>query len=125
MPAANNKPQSKPWYNIPSTWAWIVTGAMILTIIIVMSVQDAQEKKAKANRKPLRPWSEVLTPEEAELYGIKKEIEGPGEWKPDPNAAKRFRELIENGGNTDPTLDHLNDVDYYDIIDQMGGDEGL
>lgn len=98
---------------------------MILSVIIVMSVQDAQEKKAKANRKPLRPWSEVLTPEEAELYGIKKEIEGPGEWKPDPNAAKNFRELIEKGGNTDPALDHLNDVDYYDIIDQMGGEEGL
>lgn len=125
MPTAGNPTFDKPWYKKSSTWAWIITVAMILSVIIVMSVQDAQEKKAKANRKPLRPWSEVLTPEEAELYGIKKEIEGPGEWKPDPNAAKNFRELIEKGGNTDPALDHLNDVDYYDIIDQMGGKEGL
>ena len=125
MPTAGNPTFDKPWYKKSSTWAWIATGALILTLIIVMSVQDAQEKKAKANRKPLRPWSEVLTPEEAEMYGIKKEIEGPGEWEPDPNAAKSFRELIENGGNADPNIDGLNDVDFYDIIDQLGGEEGF
>ena len=125
MPAANNIPQSKPWYKNSSTWGWIVAGASILALIIIMAVDEAADRKAKANRQPLRPWSEVLTPEEAELYGIKKEIEGPGEWEPDPNAAKRFRELIEKGGNADPNIDGLNDVDFYDIIDQMGGEEGF
>lgn len=45
--------------------------------------------------------------------------------KDGPNGAQRFKKFIQNGGNADPDLDHLNDVDYYDIIDQMGGEEGF
>ena len=64
MPTVNDIPQQKPWYKKPIAWAWIVIGALFLALIIIMSVQDAQEKKAKAGKGPLRPWSEVLTPEE-------------------------------------------------------------
>ena len=125
MPAANNIPQSKPWYKKSSTWAWIVTGVIILALIFIMAVDEAADRKAKANRQPLRPWSEVVTPEEAEKMGLNKTRGEPTDWKPDPNAAKKFRELIENGGNADPNIDGLNDVDFYDIIDQMGGEEGF
>ena len=115
----------KPWYKKPSTWAWVFTGVMILAVIIAMAVQDAQEKKAKANKNPLRPWTEVLTPEERHQFGLDKVIDEHPQVKVDPNGAQRFKEFIENGGNADPALDHLNDVDYYDIIDQMGGEEGF
>ena len=115
----------KPWYKRSSTWAWIVTAAMILTVIIVMAVEDAQEKRAKANKKPLRPWSVVMTPEERHKTGLDRVIDEHPQVKVDPNGAQRFKEFIENGGNADPTLDHLNDVDYYDIIDQLGGEEGF
>ena len=115
----------KPWYKKPIAWAWIVVGALFLALIIIMSVQDAQEKKAKASKGPLRPWSEVLTPEERHQYGLDKVIDEHPQVKVDPNGAQRFKEFIENGGNADSDLDHLNDVDYYDIIDQMGGEEGF
>ena len=45
MPAVNNIPQSKPWYKKSSTWAWIVTGASILALIIIMAVDEAAERK--------------------------------------------------------------------------------
>ena len=125
MPEANNTSQPKQWYKNSSTWAWIITGASILALIIIMAVDEAAERKAEANRQPLRPWSEVVTPEEAEKMGLNKKNGDPNDWKPDPNAAKNFRELIENGGNADPNIDGLNDVDFYDIIDQMGGEEGF
>lgn len=112
-------------HNKRTLWACIFTGALILALIIVMSVQDAQEKKAKANKKPLRPWSEVLTPEERHQFGLDKVVDEHPQVKVDPNGAQRFKEFIEKGGNADPALDHLNDVDYYDIIDQLGGEEGF
>lgn len=115
----------KPWYKRSSTWAWITSGAMILAVVIVMVVEDAQEKKAKANKGPLRPWTEVLTPEEKHQFGLDKVIDEHPQVKVDPNGAQRFKEFIEKGGNADPALDHLNDVDYYDIIDQLGGEEGF
>lgn len=46
-------------------------------------------------------------------------------WKPDPNAAKRTKEFIENGGNADPALDAIEDGDYHDLLDQNGGPEGF
>ncbi|MCI7738032.1 MAG: hypothetical protein MSR29_01410 [Lachnospiraceae bacterium] len=33
--------------------------------------------------------------------GICGNIDGPSNWKPDPNAAKNVRAFIEKGGNTD------------------------
>ena len=125
MPKTDNNPYEKPWYKRSNSWAWITIGVMILTVIIVMAVEDAQEKKAKASKRPPRPWTEVLTPEERHQFGLDKVIDEHPQVKVDPNGAQRFKEFIENGGNADPALDHLNDVDYYDIIDQMGGEEGF
>lgn len=126
MPVQSNQNQfDKPWYKKPIAWAWIVVGALFLALIIIMTVQDAQEKKANANRRPPRPWSEVMTPEERHQTGLDKVIDEHPQVKVDPNGAQRFKEFIDNGGNADPALDHLNDVDYYDIIDQMGGEEGF
>ena len=124
MPKVNNIPQEKPWYRKSNNWAWIVTGACVLAIII-MAIDSAAEKKAKANRPKPRSYEEVFTPEEAKKMGIGGRIDGPGDWKPDPNAAKNFREFIEKGGNADPALDAIQDGDYHDLLDQNGGPEGF
>ena len=90
-----------------------------------MAMDSAAEKKAKANRPKPRSYEEVFTPEEAKRMGIGGRIDGPGDWKPDPNAAKNVREFIEKGGNADPAGDAIQDGDYHDLLDQNGGPEGF
>lgn len=71
---------------------------------------------------------EIMLPEvdvAKKKMGIGGRIDGPGDWKPDPNAAKNVREFIEKGGNADTTLDTIQDGDYHDLLDQMGGPEGF
>ena len=116
MPEANNKIE-KPWYRRSSSWAWIVTGALVLAVIITQIMADAAEERAKANRPKPRSYEEVFTPEEAKWMGIGGRIDGPGDWKPDPNAAKNVREFIEKGGNADPAGDAIQDGDYHDLLD--------
>ena len=101
MPEVNNH-NEKPWYRKSSSWAWITIGVLILTYIIVSAVTDAQEKRAKQNQYKPKSYKEVFTPEEAKKMDIGGHIDGPGDWKPDPNAAKRTKEFIEKGGNADP-----------------------
>ena len=125
MPKANNQPQPKPWYKRSNVWALSVIGLCIIAFIVTMALDNAAEEKAKANRPKPRSYEEIFTPEEQAKMGIGKKIEGPGDWKPDPDAAKRFREFIENGGAADPALDVIQDGDYYDLLDQMGGLEGF
>lgn len=125
MPKVSNIPQEKPWYRRSSSWAWIVTGAFVLAVIITQIMADAAEEQAKANRPKPRSYEEVFTPEEAKKMGICGRIDGPGDWKPDPNAAKNVREFIEKGGNADPAGDAIQDDDYHDLLDQNGGPEGF
>ena len=98
---------------------------LILTYIIVSAVTDAQEKRAKQNQYKPKSYKEVFTPEEAKKMDIGGHIDGPGDWKPDPNAAKRTKEFIEKGGNADPVGDAIQDGDYHDLLDQNGGPEGF
>lgn len=125
MPKANNTPQPKPWYKNSDNWAWIVTGLCVLAFIVVMIIDNVEEKRAKANRHQPRSYEEIFTPEECKKMGIGGHIDGPGDWKADPNGAKKFREFIENGGNADPAIDAIQDGDYHDLLDQMGGKEGF
>lgn len=37
----------------------------------------------------------------------------------------RFLLALVKGGNADPALDAILDGDYYDLLDQMGGEEGF
>lgn len=91
-----------------------------------MAVDEAAEQKAKANRPPMRPWAEVMTPEELHMTGLDKPILSGGTPHIDPEqAAKNFHEYIQNGGNADPLVDQLEQVDYHDVLDQMGGPEGF
>ena len=92
MPEVNNH-NEKPWYRKSSSWAWITIGVLILTYIIVSAVTDAQEKRAKQNQYKPKSYKEVFTPEEAKKMDIGGHIDGPGDWKPDPNAAKRTKGL--------------------------------
>ena len=116
----------RPWYKESSTWAWITIGVMILTVVIVTAISDAQERKAKANRPPMRPWAEIMTPEELHMTGLDKPILSEDTPQIDPEkAAKNFHEFIQNGGNADPLVDQLEQVDYHDVLDQMGGPEGF
>ena len=117
MPKVNNIPQEKPWYRRSSSWAWIVTGVLVLAVIITQIMADAAEERAKANRPKPRSYEEVFTPEEAKRMGIGGRIDGPGDWKPDPNAAKNVREFIEKGGNADSAGDAIQDGDYHDLLD--------
>ena len=125
MPKANNTPQPKPWYKNSNNWAWIVSGLCILAFIVVMIIDNVEEKRAKANRYQPRSYEEIFTPEECKKMGIGGHIDGPGDWKPDPNGAQKFREFIEKGGNADPAIDAIQDGDYHDLLDQMGGEEGF
>ena len=125
MPKANNTPQPKPWYKNSNNWAWIVSGMCVLAVIVVMIIDSLEEKRAKANRHQPRSYEEIFMPEECKKMGIGGHIVGPGDWKPDPNGAQKFREFIEKGGNADPALDAIQDGDYHDLLDQMGGPEGF
>lgn len=126
MPKVNEQPAERPWYKHSSNWAWITIGVMILAVVIVTAVSDVQEKKAKANRPPMRPWAEVMTPEELHMTGLDKPILREDTPHIDPEqAAKNFHELIQKGGNADPLVDQLEQVDYHDVLDQMGGPEGF
>lgn len=98
---------------------------LILTYIIVSAVTDVQEKRAKQNQYKPKSYKEVFTPEEAKKMDIGGHIDGPGDWKPDPYAAKRTKEFIEKGGNADPVGDAIQDGDYHDLLDQNGGPEGF
>lgn len=51
MPKVNNIPQEKPWYRRSSSWAWIVTGAFVLAVIITQIMADA----AKNGQRPIGP----------------------------------------------------------------------
>lgn len=93
--------------------------------IVVMIINNVEDKRAKAKRHQPRSYEEIFTPEECEKMGIGKKPDGPGDWKPDPNGAKKFREFIEKGGNADPALDAIQDGDYHDLLDQNGGPEGF
>lgn len=125
MPKANNAPQPKPWYKKAINWVWIMIGAMLVAYIVLSIMADAEEERAKARRPKPRTYEEVFTPEECKKMGIGKKPDGPGDWKPDPNGAQKFREFIENGGNADPAIDAIQDGDYHDLLDQMGGEEGF
>ena len=125
MPKANKQPQSKPWYTNKNVWAWIVIGICIFAFIVITIADNAAEKRAKANQHRPRSYEEIFTPEEARKMGIGGHIDGPGDWKPDPNTAQKAREFIEKGGNADPELDAIQDGDYHDLLDQMGGPEGF
>lgn len=121
----NKEAEVKPWYKDINAWAWIVTGVCILAIIVIMVMDSVDEKRAKANQHRPRSYEEIFTPEEQQKMGIGGHIDGPGDWKPDPNTAQKAREFIEKGGNADPRLDAIQDGDYHDLLDQMGGPEGF
>ena len=126
MPKANNTPQPKPWYKNSNNWAWIVTGLCVLAFIVMMAIDSAEEKRAKAKPKEHRTWYDMMTPEERHQTGLDRTIDGPGNWKADPEkAARNVRKMIESGGNADPAIDALQDSDFYDAIDQLGGEEGF
>lgn len=90
-----------------------------------MAIDSVEEKRAKARPKDNRTWYDVMTPEERHQTGLDRTIDGQGDWKPDPDLARKVREFFKNGGNADPALDAIQDGDYYDLLDQMGGEEGF
>ena len=116
MPKANKTPQSKPRYKNSNIWAWIVTGLCVLAFIVILTIDSAEEKRAKARPKEHRTWYDVMTPEERHKTGLDRVIEEPPQVKVDPNGAKRFKEFIENGGNADPALVAIQNGDYHDLV---------
>lgn len=119
----NNTDQSGRWHLSRESWILIAAALfLILIFVFVTARENAEEKKSKVK---LRSYEEVFTPEEAKRMGIGGHIDGPGDWKPDPNAARNIREFLQKGGNADPAIDALQNSDFYDAIDQLGGEEGF
>lgn len=125
MPKTNSTPQPKPWYKNSNNWAWIVTGVCVLAFIVIMAINGAAEKRAKAQPKENRTWYDVMTPEQRHQTGLDRKIEGAGDWTPPADVKERTREFIEKGGNADPAGDAIQDGDYHDLLDQNGGPEGF
>ena len=71
--------EKKPWYKNSNNWAWIVSGLCILAFIVVMIIDNMEEKRAKANRHQTRSYEEIFTPEECAKMGIGKKPDGPGD----------------------------------------------
>ena len=110
MQKASKQPQHNPWYKNINIWAWIITGLAIVATIIILSIEDAEEERAKAKENRPRSYEEIFTPEEQKKMGIGKKADGPGD---------------EEGGNADPASDAIQDGDYHDLLDQNGGPEGF
>lgn len=127
MPKANKPPQTKPkpWYTNKNVWAWIVICICIIAYIVATIADSVAEKRFQSEQHGPSSYEEMFTPEEARKMGIGGHIDGPGDWKPDPNTTQKAREFIEKGGNADPALDAIQDGDYHDLLDQMGGPEGF
>ena len=127
MPKANKPPQTKPkpWYTNKNIWAWIVICICIIAYIVATIADSVAEKRFQSEQHGPSSYEEMFTPEEARKMGIGGHIDGPGDWKSDPNTAQKAREFIEKGGNADPALDAIQDGDYHDLLDQMGGPEGF
>lgn len=127
MPKANKPPQTKPkpWYTNKNVWAWIVICICIIAYIVATIVDSVAEKRFQSEQHGPSSYEEMFTPEEARKMGIGGHIDGPGDWKPDSSTAQKAREFIEKGGNADPALDAIQDGDYHDLLDQMGGPEGF
>lgn len=113
------------WYKDINVWAWIVAGLGVIAIIVITIADEAAEEKARTHQHRPRSYEEVFTPEEARKMGLGGRIDGPGDWKPDPDGVRRFHEFIQNGGNADPALDAIQGGDYHDLLDQNGGPEGF
>ncbi len=119
----NDTDQSGRWHLSRESWILIAAALfLILVFVFVTARENAEEEKSKVK---LRSYEEVFTPEEAKRMGIGGHIDGPGNWKPDPNAARNIREFLQKGGNADPAIDALQNSDFYDVIDQLGGEEGF
>lgn len=118
-------PENKPWYRKANNWAWIFTGLIWLGIIFIIINDDIQERKARENAPP-RPgsWKEILTPEEIHRWGLDRPFEDP-DWTPPADVKERVRKFLEEGGDKDEFLDRLDEVDFYDLLDQFGDYDGF
>lgn len=125
MPKVNNIPEQKPWYKNSDVWAWIITGICILVAMVLIFMDTIDVKSPKTKQPQPRTYKEVFTPEEAHRMGLDLKMDGSDIVNTDPNSAKNVREFIEKGGNADPALDAIQDGDYHDLLDQMGGEEGF
>ena len=73
MQKASKQPQHNPWYKNINIWAWIITGLAIVATIIILSIEDAEEERAKAKENRPRSYEEIFTPEEQKQYDQKVE----------------------------------------------------
>ena len=53
MQKASKQPQHNPWYKNINIWAWIITGLAIVATIIILSIEDAEEERAKEDARRL------------------------------------------------------------------------
>ena len=116
--------QNKPWYRNANNWAWIILGILVLTIILMIIDEGRQVRKARENPVQRPSWKEVLTPEEQHSWGLDRPFEDP-DWTPPADVKERVRKFLEEGGAKDEILDKLDEVDFYDLLDQFGDYDGF
>ena len=124
MPTADKTPQNKPWYRHANNWAWIIIGISVLIVILMTIDEGRQIRKARENPVHRPSWKEVLTPEEQHRWGLDRPFEN-SDWTPPADVKERVRKFIEEGGNKDKFLDRMDEVDFYDLLDQFGDYDGF
>ena len=117
-------PQNKPWYRKSNNWAWIVTGFSVLAIILMTVNEGILIKKEREHPKSRKSYKDILTPEEQHRFGLDRPFEDP-DWTPPVDVKERVRRFLEEGGAKDEILDKLDEVDFYDILDQFGDYDGF
>ena len=117
-------PQNKHWYRNANNWAWIIFGVSVLIVILMTIDEGRQFKKARENPVRRPSWKEVLSPEEQHQFGLDRPFEDP-DWTPPADVKERVRKFLEEGGAKDEILDKLDEVDFYDILDQFGDYDGF
>lgn len=116
--------QSKPWYRKANNWAWIITGLSVLAIILITVNEGILIKKEREHPKSRKTYKDILTPEEQHRLGLDRPFEDP-DWTPPADVKERVRKFLEEGGAKDEFLDKMDEVDFYDILDQFGDYDGF
>ena len=117
-------PQNKPWYRNANNWAWIIIGISLLIVILMTIDEGRQVRKSRENPVQRPSWKEVLTPEEQHRLGLDLPFED-SDWTPPADVNERVRKFLVEGGAKDEILDKLDEVDFYDLLDQFGDYEGF
>lgn len=105
----------------------LITLVCVLGTIIVTGIDIRnEERRIEAERATRRDYREIFSLEEQKRLGIIPRQVDTGNYRPPAgDIHKRIEQAIRAGGIDNDLLNKLNEVDYHDILDYMGGPEGF